>query len=131
MERENLLYNDLSYKIIGTAMEVHGVLGCGFLEGVYEEAFCYELKLREIKFERQKEIGIYYKDFLLPKKYICDLIVEDKILVELKAKSSLDNVDDAQLINYLKATKFKLGLLFNFGSASLEYKRKVLEKLNP
>ena len=96
-----------------------------------KEAFCYELKLREIKFERQKEIGIYYKDFLLPKKYIRDLIVEDKILVELKAKSSLDNVDDAQFINYLKATKFKLGLLFNFGSASLEYKRKVLEKLNP
>lgn len=126
MEKEKFLYKELTHKIIGSAMEVHNVLGCGFLEDVYEEAFCYELKLRNINFVRQKEIKIFYKNYLIPKKYKVDLIIENKIIVELKAKMSLDGIDESQLINYLKATDFKVGLLFNFGGESLEYKRRVL-----
>lgn len=126
MNKGKLIYEKLSYEVIGTAMEVHRILGCGFLEGICEEAFCYELSLRKIKFVRQKEIEIFYKDYLIPKKYICDLIVEGKIIVELKAKNYLDVIDEAQLINYLSISKIKLGFLFNFGSKKLEYVRKIL-----
>ena len=123
---EKWLYRDLTQKIIGAAMEVHRELGSGFLEYVYEEALCYELKLREISFERQKELDIYYKDLLIPRKYKPDLIVENKVIVEIKATSGLTEVEEAQLLNYLKATKMRLGLLLNFGAKSLEVKRRIL-----
>ena len=80
-----LLYEDLTYQIIGAAMEVHKILGNGFLEYVYEEALCYELKLRNIQFERQKDVDLYYKDLLIPKQYRPDLLVEGKVIVENKA----------------------------------------------
>ncbi|MCW3130668.1 MAG: GxxExxY protein [Methanophagales archaeon] len=125
---EKWLYNykDLTQEIIGVAMEVHRELGSGFLEYVYEEALCYELNLREISFERQKELDIYYKDLLIPRKYKPDLIVENKVIVEIKATSGLTEVEEAQLLNYLKATKMRVGLLLNFGSKSLEVKRRIL-----
>jgi len=123
---EKWLYRDLTQKIIGAAMEVPRELGSGFLEYVYEEALCYELKLREISFERQKELDIYYKDLLIPRKYKPDLIVENKVIVEIKATSGLTEVEEAQLLNYLKATKMRLGLLLNFGAKSLEVKRRIL-----
>ena len=123
---EKWLYKDLTKEIISASMEVHRELGSGFLEYVYEEALCYELNLREISFERQKELDIYYKDLLIPRKYKPDLIVENKVIVEIKATSGLTEVEEAQLLNYLKATKMRLGLLLNFGAKSLEVKRRIL-----
>ena len=123
---EKWLHKDLTHKIIGAAMEVHRELGPGFLEYVYEESLCHELKLREIYFERQKELDIYYKDLLIPKRYKPDLIIENKVIAELKATSGLMKIEEAQLLNYLKATKLRIGLLLNFGTESLEIKRRIL-----
>jgi GxxExxY protein len=121
-----LLYEDLTYEIIGAAMEVHRILGPGFLENVYEEALCHELNSRNLKFERQKELQIHYKELLLPMKYIADLLVEEKVIVENKATSGLTEIDEAQLLNYLKATKIRVGLLLNFGTPKLENRRRIL-----
>jgi GxxExxY protein len=123
---EEFLYKELTYAIIGAAMEVHKTLGCGFLEYVYEEALCYELSLRKIEFERQKEMDNYYKDFLIPRKYRADILAEGQVIVDNKATSGLTENDEAQLLNYLKGTKMRVGLLLNFGRPSLEYKRRVL-----
>lgn len=120
------LYGDLTRNIIGAALEVHRELGHGFLEYVYEEALCYELNLRDIEFDRQKVLDIYYKDLLVPRKYTPDLLVENKVIVEIKAISGLTNKDEAQLLNYLKATRLRVGLLLNFGRESLEIDRKIL-----
>ena len=122
---EKWLYKDLTQEIIGAAMEVHRELGSGFLEYVYEEALCHELNLREISFERQKELDIHYKGLLIPRKYKPDLIVKNKVIVEIKATSGLTEVEEAQLLNYLKATKMRVGLLVNFGKMSLEVKRRI------
>ena len=126
MMESKLLYKDLTYSIIGAAMEVHKNLGHGFLEYVYEEALCYELRLRKISFERQKKLDIYYKTYLIPEKYKADLFVNQKVIVEEKATSGLSEIDEAQLLNYLKATKVRIGLLINFGTPQLEYKRRIL-----
>lgn len=120
------LFKDLTEKIIGAAFEVHRELGAGFLEYVYEEALVYELELKKIIFKRQEEIDIYYKDKLIPKKYTPDFVIEDKVIVELKASSGLTANDEAQLLNYLKATRFRVGLLLNFGQESLEIRRRIL-----
>lgn len=120
------LYKELTGNIIGAAMEVHRILGNGFLEYVYEEALGYELNSREISYERQKELDISYKDLLIPRKYTPDLLVENCVIVEIKATSGLTNNDEAQLLNYLKATKLRIGLLLNFGTESLEIRRKIL-----
>jgi len=122
---EKWLYKDLTQEVIGAAMEVHRELGAGFLEYVYEEALCYELNLREIYFELQKELDIYYKDLLIPRKYKPDLTVENKVVVELKATLGLTEVEEAQLLNYLKATQMRVGLLLNFGKKSVEVKRRI------
>ena len=124
--KEKWLYTGLTQEVIGAAMEVHRELGSGFLEYVYEEALCYELNLRKISFERQKELDIYYNDLLIPRKYKPDLIVDDKVIVELKATLGLTEIEEAQLLNYLKATKIRVGLLLNFGKKSLEVKRRIL-----
>nr|CBH39366.1 putative cobalt-precorrin-2 C(20)-methyltransferase [uncultured archaeon] len=120
------LYNGLTQEIIGAAMEVHRKLGSGFLEYVYEEALSYELNLKKVNFERQKELDIYYKDLLIPRKYKPDLMVDSKVIVEIKATSGLTEIEEAQLLNYLKATKMRVGLLLNFGTKSLEVKRRIL-----
>jgi GxxExxY protein len=120
------LYKNLTEKTIGAALEVHQELGNGFLEYVYEEALCYELKLRNIVFERQKDIDIQYKNIIIPKKYTPDILIENKVIVEIKAIKALTETDEAQLLNYLKATKIRIGLLLNFGTKSLKIKRKIL-----
>ena len=97
--KEKWLYKELTQEVIGAAMEVHRELGSGFLEYVYEEALCHELNLREISFERQKELDIYYKDLLIPKKYKPDLIVENKVIVELKATSGLTEIEEAHKLS--------------------------------
>lgn len=118
-----MIYQDESYKIIGAAMKVHRELGCGFLEQVYQEAFEIELKKQNILYEREAPIAISYDGHTLNKQYVADFICYDKIIVELKAVKEIDSIHEAQVFNYLKATGMRLGLLINFGEASLEYKR--------
>jgi GxxExxY protein len=103
--------------------DVHRELGCGFLESVYDEALGVELKKRGLKFESQKELAIQYKGQRLDKKFRADYIIEGLIIVENKATKGLDEIDEAQMHNYLKATGMKLGILINYGKPSLEYKR--------
>ena len=112
-----------TYKIIGAALEVHKELGCGFLEAVYQEALKREFTAQEIPFKSQAIIGIEYKGKPLDKTYQPDFVCYGEIIVEIKAISSLSGIEEAQLINYLKATGLKLGLLINFGNKSLEHKR--------
>ena len=122
MNESDLLYYDLTKPIIGAAIEVHKILGCGFLESVYEEALAIEFDLNKIPFERQKNVDIFYKN-KLAKYFTCDFLVYNKIIVELKAIRKTTDIETAQLLNYLKAGDLELGLLFNFGSESLEFRR--------
>lgn len=124
-ERE-LIFGDEVYAIVGAAMEVSNVLGCGFLEAVYQEALEMELGERLIPFVRQVEIGIIYKGKELAKKYVPDLICFGQVIVEIKALKQLSSIEDAQLLNYLKATGKPVGVLLNFGSPKLEWKRMAL-----
>ncbi len=113
---------ELTKAIIGAAMEVHSHLGAGFLESVYEEAMVVEFGLRNINYERQKILDVFYKERKV-KQFVCDFLVDDAVLVELKAIKSLTDIETAQVLNYLRATGLNLGLLLNFGAKSLEYKR--------
>ena len=122
-----IYYRQESFDIVGAAMHVYNTLGHGFLEAVYQEALEIELTKRGIPFESQKELRIVYEGQELKQTYKPDLICYDKIIVELKAVSSLDDSHRSQIYNYLHATGYKLGLLINFGcSDGLEYERKVL-----
>ncbi len=127
MHRE-YLYQDLTEKIIGIAMEVHRILGPGFLEAIYEEALIYDLEKVGFVCERQKEFTIKYKDFYLRKKLRSDLVVDNKIIIENKATGQIVPIDEVQLVSYLKASGLQVGLIFNFGNKSLEFKRRVLTK---
>lgn len=106
--------NEITDKIIGAAIEVHRTLGPGLLESTYETCLAHELVLREVQFERQKPIPVVYKRAQLDCGFRVDLLVEDKVIVELKAVKRLAPVHKAQLITYLKLTDLKLGLLLNF-----------------
>lgn len=106
-------------------MKVHQELGHGFLEPVYQEGVTIQFKQDGITYEREKELLIYFKGIELEKKYVADFIVFGKIILELKALSKLTPDHEAQVLNYLKATKFRLGLLVNFGQPKLAYKRLV------
>ena len=108
-------------------MEVHGALGCGFLEAVYQEALEIELRAAGLAVTCQPALELRYKGRLLKQKYRPDFIVEGKVIVEIKAIVKLTAVEEAQAINYLKGTGCKVALLFNFGARSLEWKRLVLE----
>jgi len=122
----DLLLKDEVYAIIGAAMEVHTILGHGFLENVYQEALEIELADRRIPFVTQSNLPIFYKERQLSKPYVADLLVYGRVIVELKAISRLDPSHDAQVINYLKASRSPLGVLINFGTPSLQWKRLVL-----
>jgi GxxExxY protein len=124
----DLLYEDESYAIRGAAMEVHRLLGCGFLEAVYQQAMEIEFSQRGIPFVSQQEIPIHYKGHLLNKRYTADFVVFDKIIVEIKALDLLTTLEEAQILHYLKASGLKLGFLINFGAESLESKRMVWSK---
>lgn len=123
---EKWLHKDLTREIIGTGIEVHSVMGSGFVEYVYQKSLEHELRLRRISFESEKVLAVYYKDFLIPRGYKPDLLIEDKVVVELKAKRNLTKDDEAQLLNYLKGSRYKVGLLLNFGGLKMEVKRRVL-----
>ncbi|MCQ2305487.1 MAG: GxxExxY protein [Bacteroidales bacterium] len=123
MEKEDFLYADETYKIIGAAMEVHRHLGPGFLESVYQEAMEMELAIQGIPFRSQQKIQVQYKGKNLQHFYIADFICYDKIVVELKAVSDILPIHSAQVLNYLVATGLKVGLLLNFNEESLYQKR--------
>ncbi len=114
-----------TYAIIGAAMEIHRQLGHGFLEAVYRDAAVIEFPVRQIPFEKEVVLPIKYKGVLLPTYYRADFVCFSEIIVEFKALTRLSNVEEAQLLNYLKATGLKRGLLINFGAPSLQYKRLV------
>ncbi len=121
-----LLYEQESYQVLGACFEVYKELGCGFLESVYQEAPELELKDRGVPFQPQPELKIWFKGRLLRKTFQPDVICFDKIVVELKAVSHLDDDHRSQLHNYLKATNHRLGFLVNFGHhPKLEYERIV------
>ena len=111
--------DQLTRKIIGCAIEVHKYLGPGLLESLYEEALCIELKQAELKYERQKEVPVYYKTHLIGKQRI-DLIVEDKVIIEIKSVERFDPVFEAQILSYMKMTNKKVGLLINFNTRLLK-----------
>ena len=117
--------DERTYRIIGAAMEVHKELGHGFLEAVYQEALSREFEAQNILFAPQPLVEIFYKGEPLDKRYQPDYLCFDSVVVEIKAIASITGNEEAQLINYLKATKLEIGLLINFGSNSLEYKRLV------
>jgi len=123
---EEYIFKRECYDLIGCCMDIHKELGCGFLEAVYQEALEMELLEKEIDFEREVELGIVYKGKQLDKKYYADFICYDEVILELKAVNSLSDVHYAQVLNYLKATGKRIGLLVDFGARSLEYKRIVL-----
>ena len=106
-------------------MEVHRELGKGFLEAVYQEALSIEFSAKNISYKAQENIDIFYKERRLDKKYISDFICFEEIIIELKVVEKLKSEHYAQLLNYLKATNCKLGILINFGTTSLEYKRVI------
>jgi GxxExxY protein len=121
----DLVYPEEAYQLVGLAMQVHRELGCGFLEPVYQEAFEILLLKNAVPYEREKMLPIYFMGEKLKKEYFADFVCFDKIIVEFKAVSELTAVHEAQVMNYLKATQFKLGLLFNFGQTSLAHRRIV------
>jgi GxxExxY protein len=106
--------NEISKEIIGCAIEVHRVLGPGLLESVYEDALCHELKLRKLRFTRQKGVPIPYKDAKLGTDLRLDLLVEDKVIVDLKAKETLSKIDKSKILTYLRLSEKHLGLIINF-----------------
>jgi GxxExxY protein len=125
-----ILHKQLSFAVVGAAMEVHRVLGSGFLEAVYQAALEKELSLRGIPFQHQVELPVKYKDEFVGI-YKADLIIDEKIIVEIKSVSRLNSAHDAQAIHYLSATGLELALLLNFGGGSLAYRRVVKTKINP
>ncbi|MEN6510522.1 MAG: GxxExxY protein [Chloroherpetonaceae bacterium] len=123
---EDMIYKEESYTIIGCCMEVHKILGKGFNEVVYKDALEIEFKIQNIPYIREKEFELSYKNFRLPRKYNADFVIYDKIILEAKAIELLSNSNIKQTLNYLAASKLKLGLLINFGEDSLKYKRIIL-----
>ena len=122
MKDDKVIHRELSYRVMQAVFEVHNMLGPGFVESIYEEALAYEFQLRGIPFHRQKVIKVHYKQRVVGTHRL-DLIVDRKILLELKAVSLLTDVFKQQTLSYLKATGLKLGILINFGSSRIGYTR--------
>ncbi|MDE0085189.1 MAG: GxxExxY protein [Candidatus Poribacteria bacterium] len=127
----NLKYKDITKKIIGAAFEVHKFLGNGFQEVIYQRALAIEMRKAALEFGREIEQDIFYKDFPKPiGTRRADFVVAKKVLVEIKAITALENVHEAQLLNYLKAYRLEVGLFINFGEKSLNFKRVILSQRN-
>jgi GxxExxY protein len=121
----SIILKEESYQLIGICMEVHRELGMGFKEIVYKDALEYEFKSRKIKYVREKEFKIQYKDIILPHRYYADFIIHDSIILEVKASYMIVNNFVTQTINYLKASGLQLGIIANFGEKSFTSKRVV------
>ncbi|RKR09387.1 LOW QUALITY PROTEIN: GxxExxY protein [Flavobacterium sp. 81] len=126
MIMNELYLKEESYKIIGICMEVHKILGKGHSEKVYGDALEYEFQKNKIPYSRELKYNIAYKDIILSSYYFADFVVFDQIILELKAIMTLSSSEIKQTLNYLAASKNKLGLLVNFGEDSLKYKRIIL-----
>ena len=124
MKGNKVIYRELSYRLMNAVFEVHNMLGPGFVESVYEEALAYELELQGTPFERQKAVTVRYKGRVVGTHRL-DLVVDGKIILELKAVSALPDVFKQQTLSYLKATGLRLGILINFGTPRVEYTRIV------
>ena len=122
----DLIYKEECYKLVGLCMEVHRALGKGHDEVVYKDALVVELQLAQIPFEREKKFEISYKGVVLPHHYFADFVIWGSILFEAKAAEKLSDAHVKQVLNYLAASKLRLGLLVNFGADSLEWKRVIL-----
>jgi len=122
--KENIIYKDLSFRIMEAIFEVRNVLGPGYSENIYESALAKEFKERKINYERQRLIEVYYKGEKIGE-YRLDMVVEEMIILELKAVSELNEIFESQLLSYLKATGMKLGILINFGAKEVKFKRIV------
>ena len=120
-----LLYKELTDKILAAAYQVHRELGCGFLEKVYQEALAVVLSEMGIPFEREKPLNIVYHGKTLACKYVADFVIDNKVILELKAVTDLDTSCESQVINYLKVTGYKVGFLMNFGNPSFHFRRLV------
>ena len=127
VEKEDFLYKELTHSILNAAFDVHNNLGCGFLEKVYENALLEEFRIRKLPFENQKNFEITYKGKIVGN-YTPDIAVAGKVIVEVKACERIEKVHEAQLINYLKATGYEVGLILNFAQTKLEYKRMALSR---
>ena len=125
MTKDDEKRDEETYVIIGAAMAVHRELGCGLLEAVYQEALEREFRLQNIPYEREKEIPVYYRGERLKAFYRTDFVCYGSIIVEIKALQQTSGTEEAQVINYLKASGLHKGFLLNFGSKRLEYKRLV------
>ena len=127
MPSEDYQFKDLTHQIIGAAMRVHSFLGNGFQEVIYQRALAYEFNQANLNFQRKQEQYIFYRECAEPiGTRRADFIVENKVLVELKATTKLEEVHKAQILNYLRAYRFEVGLLINFGEKSLFFKRFVM-----
>lgn len=124
--QKQFLYQSECSQIINACFEVHNTLGSGFLEPVYQEALAYEFNIRGIPFKREKRLDVFYKEIKLVKFYVADFVCHDKIILEIKAMDGIIEDHIAQVLNYLKATNFKLGLLINFGTSKVQIKRVIL-----
>ena len=122
----DLFLKDEAYQIVGICMEIHKILGKGHSEIIYGDALEYEFTKNKIPFEREKKFNISYKEIILAHHYYADFVLYDEIIFEIKAIQSLSNSEIKQTLNYLAASKNKLGLLVNFGEDSLKYKRIIL-----
>jgi GxxExxY protein len=124
----DLLYKELSYALVGAAMEVHRLLGAGFPEAVYGTAFGYELQQRLIPFTREVPLCVRYKDQIVGE-FKADFVVDQKIICELKAASGLHVAHSAQALHYLRATGLQLALVLNFGGEKLEFRRVIATRI--
>ena len=129
MHLESKRLNDLSEQIIGAAIVVHRALGPGLLEAPYEECLCYELEKLRLRFERQKPLPLVYGHVKLACAYRMDLVVENSVVVEVKAVAKIDHVHEAQLISYLRLSRLRLGLLLNFNVRNL-VRQGIMRKVN-
>lgn len=123
---EEFLYKAENYKVIGLCMEVHRILGHGLLEVVYKDALELELKQHKISYTREKEYAVSHKGNVLPHKFYADFVVHDNIILEIKAMNNINKEHIAQTINYIKLAKGRLGIIVNFGTAELQYKRVIV-----
>jgi GxxExxY protein len=121
---------DLTERVIGCAMKVHRGLGAGFLESVYKNALIYELTRAGIHVEAEQRLTVRYEGVVVGE-FIADLLVEERLIVELKANAALTKIDEVQTVNYLAATHHEFGLLINFGAPSLEFRRKYCKASSP
>jgi GxxExxY protein len=125
MSTNNIVHKELSYKIVGCAMEVHSKLGSGFLEKVYENALMVLFRKEGIAARQQTPIKVNFEGELVGE-YYADILVDEKIILELKTTDKIVDIHRAQMLHYLRATGIKLGMILNFGSKSFEYERLVL-----